>query len=562
MSKKKIREFEKLRGYNIGSKWADHGELWTFDSALLSEINELINFDKGIKFPSTRWQEEPVRFFNEVLGINPWSKQIEIIDAVRDNQRVAVASGNKIGKSNLACGLALWFYCSFDDARVAMTSRTMRQVESILWLELRKLFQRSGTCIKCKKEFAKKNEEAPRPCPHSAIIDGGIGERAATGLIAKNFREIKGFSGKEKEAVAGISGKNLLFIIDEASGVSKTIFEGIEGNMAGGAKMLMLSNPTKTDGDFFEAFHEHKEFFKLFQVSGEDTPNFKYGDSDPRAIPGLASRDWIDQKKKQWGEDNPLFKVHVKGEFATLEDGKIFTIDLLSSSISNWTSTPATGRLFVGLDPAGDGPSGDDTVWTLRRGQKILAIVAQKGLSAQAVLLQTIAICREHSEKREVPIVVCDVEGRIGAEFEGVMRAHLQTKKGEPDFQFVPVRVSDKAQKMPNVYDRLRDELAGNLFEWLKDGGAIVDDNKLIAELHSLEWYENQFNSKLKVTTKSDIKKIIGRSPDRYDSLALACYETIAIKDGTLERVSTIKDKIKNKIDVYSDPTVDPYKNY
>src|SRR5262249_40491530 len=66
-----------------------------------------------IDWPCDRYQAEPVAFFREVLGVDPWRKQIELIEAVRDHKRVSVRAGHKVSKSNSAAGVALWFYCSF-----------------------------------------------------------------------------------------------------------------------------------------------------------------------------------------------------------------------------------------------------------------------------------------------------------------------------------------------------------------------------------------------------------------------------------------------------------------
>src|SRR5690606_31880088 len=139
--------------------------------------------------------------------------------------------------------LAHWFYGSFDDARVIMTSTTARQVDQILWREVKMLRARSGWCVACKRGNQRRREENPinpeliaRPCQHSALIREVPGELARTGMKSADFREIVGFTAKEAEAVAGISGRNLLYIVDEASGVAQAIFEAIEGNRAGGAR--------------------------------------------------------------------------------------------------------------------------------------------------------------------------------------------------------------------------------------------------------------------------------------------------------------------------------------
>ena len=55
-----------------------------------------------LSWPSLRYQSDPVAFFRDVLGVEPWAKQRDIILAVRDHKRVAIASGHKVVRSRLA----------------------------------------------------------------------------------------------------------------------------------------------------------------------------------------------------------------------------------------------------------------------------------------------------------------------------------------------------------------------------------------------------------------------------------------------------------------------------
>lgn len=494
-------------------------ELRTFPGDLAEAILFELEASKRIRWPSPRYRMDPTAFCREILGVEPWEKQIEILEAVRDHSRVSVSSGHKIGKSCSAAMVALWYYCSYKDARVVMTSTTDRQVNQILWREVKMQRSRGGRCVVCKKA----NLPAV-PCEHSTLIDGDIGELARTGFKSVDFREIVGFTAKEAEAVAGVSGENLLYIVDEASGVARAIFEAIEGNRAGGARIVLFSNPTKNEGEFFDSFHSKAQLYKTIRVSSEDTPNCKEGKN---IVPGLATRAWVREKEQEWGRDSALFKVRVEGKFATKEDGKIFSVHTIEQAEQRWEETPAVGRLYLGLDPSGAGGLGDETVFCSRRGLKQLEQIPMRGLDADGILVQTLAHLQRHRIPRETPVVVFDREGSIGAELYGTFRGFLERN---PDaFELVPIRASDKALRQPEVYDRQRDALAANLAAWIKDGGAIVEDAKLSAELHILEWKE-QTNGRLKVTPKDVIKKALGRSPDRYDALALSVWEPLSLR--------------------------------
>jgi hypothetical protein len=311
------------------------------------------------------------------------------------------------------------------------------------------------------------------------MIEGEIGMLARTGLKSADFREIVGFTAREAEAVAGISGRNLLYLIDEASGVPDIIFEAIEGNRAGGARIVLTSNPTRTTGEFFDAFHGKAKHYKTLRLSSEETPNVRTGEI---VVPGLATKEWIDEKREEWGEDSPIYRVRVKGEFCLNEDGKIFSIHAIREAEIRWEETSDAGRLFLGVDPAGATGTGDETVIAVRRGLKLLELVPKRGLDDDGHLALIQAVITKHRLRRETPVVVIDREGPIGSSLYGRALALVATKPGL--FEVVGVRSSDKALRMPQIYDRQRDALAANLEAWFRDGGAILEDTRLTAELH------------------------------------------------------------------------------
>ena len=484
----------------------------------------------GLRWPSAKYREDPVAFFREILGVEPWNRQVDVIEAVRDHPRVAVSSGHKVSKSHTAAGIALWFYCSFDDARVVMTSTTSRQVDQILWRELRMMHARAGRCAPCKADAP----DGARPCAHSAQIGGEPRDLARSGLKAPDFREIVGFTAREAEAVAGVSGKNLLYIVDEASGVDDAIYEAIEGNRAGGARIVMFSNPTRTEGEFYEAFNAKSRLYKTLTISSEETPNVVSGQD---LIPGLATRRWLEEKREEWGVDSPMYKIRVQGKFAVREDGKILSIHAIAEAEKRWVEADDGGRLVVGLDPAGESGDGDESVFAPRRTQKILALYAMRGLTPDGHLAHLLGILKRHRRAREPapPLVVVDRDGSVGARVYGTLRGHLDHHPD--DFELVGVRGSDPADANApgRAHDRVRDKLWYVFATWLRDGGAIVEDARLAKELHAPEW-RRDLRGRDKVTSKEDLRKMLGRSPDRADACCLSTWEFTSLRDGAQYR--------------------------
>lgn len=475
--------------------------------SMLERFRAELEASGRIQWPSDKYRTNPVGFARDILGDKPWAKQVEILETVRDHKRVAVSSGHKIGKSRSAVQIALWFYCSFPDARVVMSSTTSRQVDQILWRELRMLHARAAV-----------------------PLGGEIHELARSGLKAADFREIIGFTAREAEAVAGISGPNLLYILDEASGIPQAIFEAIEGNRAGGARLVMFSNPTKTEGEFFDAFHAKAEkvdargektgFYRCIRVSSEETPNAISGKA---LVPGLATKEWIDEKREEWGPESALYKIRVRGEFVLAEEGKILSAALLTEATKRWEETKGIGRLRIGLDPAGPGEGGDESVFAVRRGEKILELHPRRGLNEDGHLIELLGLITKHRDPREpAAIVTVDSDGPIGSALFYRLRAYAQ--EHVDDLEIFGVRASDRAVRRPDLYPRVRDELWANLEHWIRSGGAIPDDAKLAKELHAPEWIPN-IAGQMKVTPKSELRKQLDRSPDRADAIALAVWD-------------------------------------
>lgn len=512
--------------------------------------------------PTFKYRDDPVGYARNVLGVEPWSRQVEILEAIRDHPRVAVVSGQKVGKSGCIGMSALWFYDSFPDARAVLTSTTSRQVDQILWREVSMLYQRSGRCVECRKEYElmiergisqfEADERIPRPCPHSQIIDGDLSALARTGL-KHNFNTITGFTAREAEAVAGISGRNLLFLPDEGSGIPDIIFEAMEGNRAGGARIAAFSNGTRTMGWFYEAFHKKKDFWHTIQVSSKETPNYV---ERRVVIQGLAEFDYIEEKAREMGEDSAWFIVRVLGGFPVGEDGKIFSIATIQAAQIRWHEAEARGRLFIGVDPAGETGQGDETAICVRRGFKVLELATHRGLDSDRHLIEILSAITKHGTRGERPVVVLDREGSIGAELYGRLRAHLNV---HDSFDLVGVRASERAIRQAELYERLRDVLAANLERWLREGGGIPEDQKLETELHVLEWV-TQVNGRSKVTAKDEIRKQIGRSPDRYDALALAVWEPMWVREGVEDQGPALQAQARQDTGYnYAEQVMDPY---
>lgn len=416
--------------------------------------------------------------------------------AIAAHRRVAVRSGHKIGKSTLAAAVALWWGATKPRGRVIMTAPTARQVEIILWKEARRLYR-----------------EAKKP------IGGDIHESPGSGLVFADGREVLGFSTNEPERMAGISGPNVLFIVDEGSGVEQAIYEAIEGNRAGGASLLMLGNPTQTSGEFYEAFTSKRQFWVTFHISSEETPNALEGRD---VVPGLATREWIDEKRAEWGEDSPLYQVRVAGNFPTQVENAVVGLGLIEAAIRDHRPPESSdGRLLIGVDVARYGD--DETAIQPVRGSYAFpakALRSMDGVEVAEAVIQVVRALRVDTTER--PVVKVDIIG-VGASVYDHLK-HFYSS----EIELHAVNVAESATN--ETCFRLRDQLWFAIATWLKEGGKLPRDERRDAELVAAR-YKIEVRGRRQVESKDELKKRLGgKSPDRADALGLALYTPVVVE--------------------------------
>jgi phage terminase large subunit len=484
-------------------------------------------------WPSLRWAADPVGFMRTYLAFEPWDRQREIAELVRDNPRVAIASGHRIGKTDLLGAIAIWFYCCYRDARAILIGPTTEQIDGAAYRSVQKLLQRSGRCVEC----AKADPDGPKPCPHSALITGEVHTSSHHGVKSTNdLREIRGVNVRSEEAAQGIAGENIIILGDEASGeYLDKIMGALAGNRAGGAKFALFGNPIRSVGEFADAFGVKADFYATRRISSEESPNVKKGRI---VIPGLATSDWVEEQLAEYGgRDSPFFKMRVLGQHVSIAEGAIFQAELVEAAVMRWKALrdPATGQhykspsgpLVVALDPAGESGTGDDSVFMARRGYDVLELYTRRGLSPDAHVAEVVGLIGRHRHPGEIVPVVQDAAGDVGARVRGAFIAY-QTANEESwkVFNVKFVQGGHKAERDPTRYMQVRDEQCAACVTWLQDGGSIPDVPRLKIELSRYAWLRH-VSDKAKATPKDGpggLREQLGRSPGHSDVLMLATW--------------------------------------
>jgi hypothetical protein len=447
---------------------------------------------------------DPVWWISKILCTNPWKVQQDIIESVRDNPRTTARSCHGIGKSFLAGNTALWFLYTFPYSIVLTTAPTWRQVEKLVWKEIRSSVRKSQ--IYLGGDLAKKS-------PELQIVQD---EWVALGLSTNRPDRFQGFHAR-----------HLLVIVDEAAGVNEDIFEAIEGVLTSEhCRLLLLGNPTNIGGTFYRSHREPG--WKAFHVSACDTPNFtEFGITDtdiendawrekvtgPLPAPWLITPEWVADKFKRWGKNHPAYQARVLGNFPEQGENNVIPLAWIEAAMARWEDTEGCGSTVLGVDVARFGQ--DLSAIAPRKGSKVFPLRIFAGKDTQEMAGECIRAQRETGADQ----INVDVIG-LGA---GVVDAlHAASAP------VVAVNVAESSLVLDDTGNKVFANLRAELW-WALRGAldpknleplALPSDDDLLGDL-AAPTYKLNAKGAIQIEPKGDTKKRLGRSPDRGDAVIL-----------------------------------------
>ena len=443
------------------------------------------------------WRNDPVLFVEQVFQVvpEPWQKKALVEIAVHD--RVSIRSGHGVGKSAFLSWVIYWWLLTNVSCKAACTAPTSHQLSDVLWGELAKWARMMPKGLRSLVDLSQ-DMVTRKDAPKEAFC------------VARTARK------ETPEAFQGFHSEAMLFIIDEASGVDDVIFEVGEGAMSTpGAKTLMVGNPTRTSGYFFDSHHRMRSAWSIMRVSC----------LDKEMVSGRFQSDTYSKNMAlRYGEDSNIYRVRVLGEFPSHEDDVVIPLNLVEASVGRDVEC-AEGRIIWGLDVA---RFGDDRTALTKRKKNWLLEKPKTWRNKDT--MQTAGMVVHEFENTQHDMrpdrIMVDSIG-VGAGVVDALKEHGLPVKG--------VNVSESPAVASN-YMRLRDELYWKAREWFEDKASKlpVGCDELIAEL-TIPKYQVQPNGKIKVESKQEIKRRIPNSPDIADSFML----TFATNDRKLSYWAT-----------------------
>ncbi|WP_286167092.1 terminase B [Clostridium sp. D33t1_170424_F3] len=409
----------------------------------------------------------------------------------------SIRSGHGVGKSAVEAWTVIWFMATRPFPKIPCTAPTQHQLFDILWAEVSKWLRNNPAL---EREFVWTKEKL--------YLKGYPEEWFAVARTAT-----------KPDALQGFHADNVLYIIDEASGVKDNIFEPVLGALSTpGARLLMCGNPTQLSGFFYDSHHRNRGSYSTFHIDARNSPR--------------VSQDFVNTIVTMYGEDSDVFRVRVAGEFPKAEDDVFIPLSLVENSIMTEFSERKTPDIIhIGCDVA---RFGDDktvigykvdervTFYKKRRGQDLMK-------TADDIIELGEELVRRYRFTRKIPVKIDD--GGLGG---GVTDRLRQIKRNNPErfwwLEIFPVKFGVRIKHM-HYYDSttyMMGVVKKLLMPHDEDGGEkpveliLPDDNDLVAQL-STRKYSMTENSKIRIESKDVVKKAGRPSPDEADCVLLLC---------------------------------------
>jgi len=440
--------------------------------------------EKKVKTLIHIWQNRPAKYFRDALGVpKMWDGEEAILEAVpiaiKEKKNIIVASGHSLGKDFIAGGLVPYFLHIWGPCLVITTAPTDRQVEAVMWGEIKSHYARAKIPLPG-RVLTNRIDISPK---HYAI-----------GFTTKDTGQMVG-------KFQGFHSDRVFVIVSEAQAVEDTIYEQIDAILTGGiGLMIQIGNPLRASGRFAQDI-KAKDRNIVLTLSCLDTPNYK--ERKP-IIPGVASYEWVEDKRARWGEDDPRWYGRVLGQIPRTSIDNVFSMELVDKCRNYVTKETRVFRgTAVDVGRFGD----DETVIYGGTNGQIDRTDAYTGLSTTATASRALII----NGAVKGNFIIVDGDGVGGGTIDTLRDMRLGN---------VDVMEIHSAGKPDDVqYENLRAEMWFTAKKRAEEGLASIPagDQMLIDELLEVKYFFNR-KGKMQIEPKEDIKERLGRSPNRADA--------------------------------------------
>lgn len=427
-----------------------------------------------------RYGDDPVLFVEEQFQITPDPWQADVLRDIADTEvrAISVRSGHGVGKSAIAAWALVWFILTKFPCKAVVTAPTSGQLFDALFAEV-------------------KHWIGFLPHELQELLDVTSNRIALKAAQESAFISARTSRAEQPEALQGVHSDHVLLIADEASGVPEAVYQAASGSMSGeNATTLLLGNPVRSSGLFYDSHTKLKHRWKTYHVSCLTSPR--------------VSNEYVEEQKIRYGENSNVYRIRVLGEFPLADDDTVLPLGLVQPAVGRDIVVAHSTPVVWGLDVARFGKNA--SVLVRRKGKQVADGIQQwRGLD----LMQLVGAV--HNEY--ITLQPSDRPTEINVDVLG-LGAGVVDRLRELGLPVRGINVSE-LPAMKDRFKNLRAELWFNCRDWLEPMDATLpDDDDLVSQLIAVR-YKYTSSGKVQLESKAEMEKRGVQSPDVADALML-----------------------------------------
>jgi phage terminase large subunit len=449
------------------------------------------------------WRADPVKFVRDNFQVEPDTWQVKVLrclpgDPSKSSQAIRVAMQACAGPGKSAVlAWAGWYILSCyakpgEHPKGSAVSITADNLKDNLWPEFAKWRARSAylsAAFEWLKEriFAKDHPEtwflSARSFPKSANPDE-IGR-----------------------TISGLHSAYPFVLLDESGGIHPAIGRAAEqamGNCTIGW-ILQAGNPFSLDGYLYLCATKLRDQWIVIPITGDP--------DDPDRSPRIDI-EWARQQIAAYGRDNPWVMAYILGKFPPSSINALLGPDDCSAAAArkfrddqiSWAAK------ILGYDAA-------------RFGDDRNVLIPRQGLWCGAPVVMRNARTQDVGGR----IVEMHRNWRWDACFaDAAMSDDVAYYCSELNYHIQQIHFGGSAKDDTRFHNK-RAEMMWTAAEFVKAGGGLPDDPELMAEACA-HTYTFDKRGRILVVEKDQVKKLIGRSPDKWDAYILTHADQVHIE--------------------------------
>lgn len=427
----------------------------------------------------------------ELFHVEPDPWQFDVLEMFPHKPRIALTACKGPGKSCLLAWIGWNFLLTRPTPKCAATSISGDNLRDNFWTEMAKWQSKSPFLTHMfewtsKRIFAKENPEQ-------------------WWMSARTWPQ-NGDATQQADTLAGLHADYILFLIDEAGGMTDAILASAEAALSSCIEghILIAGNPTQLSGPLYRAWRNEQGLWHVVEITGDP--------DNPKRSPRISVQ-WANEMIATYGREHPYVLVNVFGRFPPASFNALIGPDEVRAAMTRYYRDYQIGQAprIMGVDVARYGD--DSSVLAQRHGIQAFPFQTFRNLSGP----QGAGIVARRWAEWNADAVFIDDTGGFGSSWID----HLGLLGRRPIGIHFNGKAYDKAR-----YENKRAEMYLSMVEWIRAGGALPEDADLLQDLTNTTYSAPK--GALIIEPKALVKaKQSGRSPDKADALALTWAEPV-----------------------------------